>query len=266
MKKHSLAIIGCGKLSHIVADAWITGLLPDYHITGAYSRTHKTTRRFVDKLNDQVPQTKAIACNSMEELLDLEADFIVEAAAPVVVKEWAIPALQRGSSLVLLSIGALADEAFYDEVKKTASENGRRIHLVSGSIGGFDVLRTISLMEKAKVSFHTEKGPDSLKDTAVYREDLQAEKQVVCEGNAAEAIALFPTKVNVAVAASLATNGPENIDVSITSTPGYTGDRHKISVKSEQIDALIDIYSKTSEIAGWSVVHTLRNITSPIVF
>src|SRR5699024_10243493 len=108
--------------------------------------------------------------------------------------------------------------------------------------------------------------PDSLKNTSVYRDALQSEKQVVFKGNAAEAIAMFPTKMNVAVAASLATNGPENIDVSITSTPGYVGDRHRISVKSEQVNALIDIYSKTSEIAGWSVVNTLRNITSQIVF
>jgi len=230
MKKYSLAIIGCGKLSQIVADAWLSGLLPDYQIAGAYSRTYETTQRFVEKLNDRVPGSESKACKSMDELLDLKADFIVEAAAPAVVREWAIPALQKGSSLVILSIGALADVEFYKEVKDAASENGERVHLVSGSIGGFDVLRTVSLMEDSKVSFDTEKGPDSLKNTSVYRDALQSEKQVVFKGNAAEAIALFPTKVNVAVAASLATNGPENIDVSITSTPGYVGDRHRISV------------------------------------
>ena len=34
----------------------------------------------------------------------------------------------------------------------------------------------------------------------------------------------------------------------------------------EEIDAVISVYSKTPAIAGWSVVNTLRNITSPIVF
>lgn len=264
--KKTLAMIGSGKLAHIVADALISGLLPEYEFVGVYSRKYEHAQLFAEKINDSIAGTKGVACESMEDLLALKADYIVEAAAPAMIREWAIPALQRGSSLVVLSIGALADADFYEKVKKTASENGRRVHLVSGSIGGFDVLRTISLMEEGKVSFDTEKGPDSLKNTSVYSESLQKEKKMVFEGNAAEAIALFPTKVNVAVAAALATKGPQNIDVSITSTPGYTGDRHQIRFKSEQIDALIDIYSKTSEIAGWSVVHTLRNITSPIVF
>jgi aspartate dehydrogenase len=72
--------------------------------------------------------------------------------------------------------------------------------------------------------------------------------------------------VNVSVAASLATVGPENIDVSINSIPDYVGDRHTITIQNEEIDAVISVYSKTPAIAGWSVVNTLRNITSPIVF
>ena len=181
-------------------------------------------------------------------------------------KALALPALKNGSSILTLSIGAFADEAFYEEVKETARQNNTRVHLVSGAIGGFDVLRTVSLMEDCTVSFDTEKGPNSLKNTDVYDEDLQTEKRKVFEGNAKEAIALFPTKVNVAVAASLASVGPNNIKVSVTSTPGFVGDDHRIEIKSDQVHAVVDVYSKTSQIAGWSVVNALRNITSPIVF
>ena len=121
-------------------------------------------------------------------------------------------------------------------------------------------------MGSCTASFDTEKGPDSLKDTPVYEASLQKERRTVFEGNAKEAIALFPTKVNVAVAASLASVGPENMKVSMTSTPGYVGDEHRIEIKSDQVRAVIEVYSKTAQIAGWSVVNTLRNITSPIVF
>src|SRR5690606_18749184 len=156
--------------------------------------------------------------------------------------------------------------AFYEEVKQTARRNNVRVHLVSGAIGGFDVLRTVSLMGKCEASITTEKGPDSLKGTAVYEEALQTKKQEVFAGNAKEAIALFPTKVNVAVAVSLASVGPMYLNVSVTSTPGYIGDDHRIEIKSDQVHAVVDVYSQTAEIAGWSVVNTLRNITSPIVF
>ena len=121
-------------------------------------------------------------------------------------------------------------------------------------------------MGNCAASIDTEKGPDSLKGSSVYEESLQKEKRTVFEGNAKEAIALFPTKVNVAVAASLASVGPENMKVSVTSTPGYVGDEHRIEIKNDQVHAVIAVYSKTAQIAGWSVVNTLRNITSPIVF
>ena len=68
------------------------------------------------------------------------------------------------------------------------------------------------------------------------------------------------------MAASLASTGPENVKVSIDSIPDFVGDDHRIEIKSAQIHAVIDVYSKTAQIAGWSVVNTLRNITSPIAF
>ncbi len=264
MKK--LAIVGCGKLANIVVDALIDGLLPDYRLIGALSRTPEKAQRMADKINSAGCGYTCTACGNLDELLALKPDYIVESASPASMREIALPALKNGSSIVTLSIGALADEVFYEEVQSTAREYKTRVHLVSGAIGGFDVLRIVSLMGSSTASFDTEKGPDSLRDSPVYEELLQTEKRTVFEGNAKEAIALFPTKVNVAVAASLASVGPGNMKVSVTSTPGYVGDNHRIEIKNDQVRAVIDVYSETAQIAGWSVVSTLRNITSPIVF
>lgn len=35
----TIAIAGCGKLGNIVADAILNGILPEYELTGVYSRT-----------------------------------------------------------------------------------------------------------------------------------------------------------------------------------------------------------------------------------
>ena len=91
-------------------------------------------------------------------------------------------------------------------------------------------------------------------------ETLQTEQRIVFSGNATEAIGMFPTKVNVAVAASLASVGPENMQVSIQSTPGFVGDTQKVEIKNDQVHAVVEVYSATSDIAGWSVVNTLINI------
>lgn len=262
MKK--LVIVGCGRLGGIVADAVVKGLLPDYNLVGVYSRTAAKAERIVNKLQQHGRTCKA--CASLEGLLALKPDYLVEAASPAAMKELALPALKNGTSIVTLSIGALADANFYQEVIETAKANGTRVHLVSGATGGFDVLRTAFLMGNASACFFNEKGPDALKGTAVYEEGLQTEQRVVFSGNATEAIRLFPTKVNVAVAASLASVGPEKMQVSMQSTPGFKGDTQRVEIKNDQVHAVVDVYSATSEIAGWSVVNTLINITSPIVF
>ncbi len=93
-----------------------------------------------------------------------------------------------------------------------------------------------------------------------------SEKTEVFSGSAKEAIALFPTKVNVAVATALATAGADQTRVSINSVPGFQGDDHRIEVRGEDVHAVVDIYSRTSAIAAWSVVARLHNLVSPIVF
>ncbi|MDT7827366.1 aspartate dehydrogenase domain-containing protein [Pricia sp. S334] len=266
MGKRTLAIVGCGKLAQIIVDALNNGLLPDYKLIGTYSRTFEKAERLADYINRAETVHTCTASKSLDELFTLNPDYILETASPAAMRELAIPALEHGSSIVTLSIGAFADTDFYESVKEAARTHNTRVHLVPGAIGGFDVLRTVALMSKSSATFATEKGPNSLKNTEVYDEGLQNEKRTVLKGNAVEAIELFPTKVNVAVAAALASVGPEEIGVSITSTPDFVGDRHRIEMKNDQVDAIIDIYSRKSDIAGWSVVNTLRNITSPIAF
>jgi len=266
MKMKKLVIAGCGKLAEIVVEAVINGLLPDYQLIGVWSRTQEKAKHLADKIQSSDGGNECTACCSLDELLALKPDYLVESASPSALKKLALPALRNGTSIVTLSIGAFADSGFYEEIMKTARETDTRVHIVSGAIGGFDVLRTASLMGNCTASIDTQKGPDSLKGTSVYDKSLQTETHRVFEGNAIEAIALFPTKVNVAVAASLASVGPADMKVSVTSTPGYVGDNHRIEIKNNQVHAVIDVYSETAEIAGWSVVNTLRNITSPIVF
>lgn len=118
----------------------------------------------------------------------------------------------------------------------------------------------------AEAKFFNEKGPDALKGTPVYDISLQSGQRTVFHGTASEAIGLFPTKVNVTVAASRASVGPEKMDVTMVSTPGFTGDTQRVEIRNRQVHAVVDVYSATSEIAGWSVVRVLRNIVSPIVF
>ena len=236
----TFVIAGCGRLAGIVSEAVVKGLLPEYELVGVYSRTVAKAERIAGRMAEA--GKSCAVCTTADELLALKPDILVETASPAALREFAVPALKNGTSIVTLSIGALADDAFYREVCETA------------------------LMGKATARFYNEKGPDALKGTPVYEEALQKEQKVVFTGNAVEAIRLFPTKVNVTVAASRASVGPEAMQVTIQSTPGFKGDTQRVEIRNDQVHAVVDVYSETAEIAGWSVVNTLLNIVSPVVF
>jgi aspartate dehydrogenase len=260
----TLAIVGCGKLGKIVANAVSSGILKDYTLIGVYSRTADKAEAIANDANAKGGCCKV--CSSIDELIGMSPDYLVEAASPAAMRELAIPALRGGTSVVTLSIGAFADDEFYAEVMQTAKEHGTHVYVVSGATGGFDVLQTATLMGNASAKFFNEKGPNALKGTAVYDDALQTEQRTVFTGTATEAIKMFPTKVNVTVAASRASVGPQNMHVTMQSTPGFVGDTQRVEIKNDQVHAVIDVYSATAEIAGWSVVSTLLNISSPIVF
>ena len=85
MKK--LVIVGCGRLAEIVADAVVKGLLADYHLVGVYSRTVSKAAHIVNKM--QQHGKPCIACATLEELLALKPDYLVESASPAAMRELA---------------------------------------------------------------------------------------------------------------------------------------------------------------------------------
>ena len=257
-------IMGCGFLGGIVADAYAKGLLPDYELVGVASRTMASALALAER-------TGCRAAEDIDGLLAMKPDLVVETACVECVREIAEPVLRAGCDMVVISIGAFADAAFYDRVKTAARESGARVHIASGAIGGFDVLQTVTLMaqaanlpETAGIDTHT--GCRGFMPTPVWKDALLTEEKTVFTGNAKEAIATFPRRVNVAVATSLATTGPEITGVTMHSVPNWQGDDHRITAEIDGVRAVVDIYSRTSAIAGWSVVALLRNLASPVCF
>lgn len=263
-EKRKLALIGGGKLSGVVAKAWADGFLPDYDLVGVWSRTFASAEK-----------TAALAgCPALETLdalLALHPEIVAEAAGVQAVRDCALPILSSGAELITLSCGAFADGNFYSEARACAEAHHTRIHIPSGAIGGFDVLQTLTLMaqaygETAEVLFRSEKYPAAVQKSPLYSDELLREQREVFCGNAKEAIALLPGQINVGVATSLATVGPENTEIRITTTPDYPGDDFNITLKIGEYRTALNIFSGHHDIAGWSIVALLRNLASPISF
>lgn len=254
-----LGMLGNGKLAGVIAEAWEKGLLPGWEIVGVTGRTREKTAALAARM-------RCPACGSVEELLAQKPDMVAECAGVQAVRDGAEAILSAGADLAVLSIGAFADRDFYDRVARVAEKGRAKVYLASGAIGGFDVLRTVSLMGQATASMETRKGPNSLENTPVYTGEMATGERVAFSGTPAQAIELLPTKVNVAVAAGLSTTGPERMDFIIHSIPDFVGDDHRITVEGPGVKAVVDVWSETSHIAGWSLVALLRELSSPVRF
>lgn len=258
--KLKLAILGNGRLANIVVDAYNEGLLEVYEIVGVCGRTD-------DKTNEIALKAGCSAFKTVEGLLGTKPDYVVEAASVQAIKDNAVDILKSGAQLVTLSIGALADTEFYDKIRKTALENNTKVHLVSGAIGGYDIMRTIMLMGNGeeKAGIEMVKLPYQLESTVLYDKSLLNEKKEVFRGNAADAIEILPGHVNIAVATSLATMGDET-EVVITSSPDCKREGIHIYAENYGVRMDLDLDSIPHVSSGWSVVARLRNLASPIVF
>lgn len=255
-----IGIAGSGKLAEIVVECYNKGLLNDYELVGIYSRNEITG-------TELAKAAKAKYFSNVSSLLSEKIDYLIEVASREFLWENLAKVLENKTNAILLSIGAFADKKFYEEMYNLAKENEVKIHIANGAVGGFDILRTVALMGETKTTFTTHKGPASLRDTkAIYSEELETVEKEVFRGSGVDAINLFPRKVNVAVATSLASVGPENILVSITSVPNFVGDDHRVEMKNDAAHIVLDMYSKSGIIAGYSVVALLRNLASPIMF
>lgn len=261
MKKYRLALVGCGFLNEIVASqVHDQGVLASFELVGVLGNTKAKAQAFADRF-------KTSYCETIEELMATKPDFIAEAASVQSVKDYAEIILKHKSHLVVLSIGAFADLAFMQHIESIASEANQKVYLASGAVGGFDILRTASLMSPLKVHMHSKKSPQSLLHTPLNYPGLQETKEVrtVFEGSTVQAIEQLPTHVNVAVATALASAGPQETQLTIDVVPDFIGDEYVVDVEGEEVRLSLKMYSKTSAIAAWSVIEVLRNATASIV-
>lgn len=261
MEKKRLALLGDGRLNSIVANAWKDGLLPEYELVGVMGNDAQKVQVFADHFNIK-------GVTNIEDLMALKPDFTSEAASPQAVRDYSETVLSSGSNLVVITVGAFADAALYNRVKETALKNGTRIYIASGAVGGFDVLRTASLMSPIKATMTSKKSLRSLLYSPLFKESLltNTEPEQVFSGSTTEAIQQLPFHYNVAVATALASAGPDDTTLNIDVVPNFSGDEYKIVIEGDEIKTDLNIYSATPRIAGWSIVAVLQNAVSPVVF
>jgi aspartate dehydrogenase len=191
-------------------------------------------------------------------------DLLVECANKGVVQTAVRDALAAGKKAMVLTIGALADDALREDLLGLARRAGGKIYLPSGAVMGVDGVRSAAMGDLKSVTLVTTKPPAGL-DKGTDRWTL------LFSGPAREAVARFPKNVNVAATLALAGLGFDQTHVQVAVDPLATRNSHKVIIEGSFGRARIEVENlpsptnpATSYLASLSAIALLQKILSPM--
>lgn len=230
----------------------------------------------VEKLESisQAVAAKTTIVDDINAFLEARPSFVVETAGHDAVFNYGAVILKSGVDLVVVSIGALADEALHDTLVTAARMGKARMILPSGAVGGLDILAGLAPAGDMQLRYFGTKPPKAWAGTPVAQTvDLNRLDHVLefFHGTAREAASAYPKNANVAAALALAGGGFEATQVTLIADPAATGNSHRYELISPLATVSVDIANKasggnvkTSLATVYSVRREIRNRLGPI--
>jgi aspartate dehydrogenase len=166
-------------------------------------------------------------------LLAWKPRLAIECAGHEVVSSVVPQLLRAGVDVIVVSIGALADDVLRAELDVAAQAGGARLFTVAGAIGGLDALRAARPAGIEAVRYTGRKPPKAWMGTPAEQVcDLAAvaEPTPVFEGSAATASRLYPKNANVTAAVALAGVGFDKTAVTLIADPTSSQIVHELEV------------------------------------
>jgi aspartate dehydrogenase len=262
-----VGLLGCGAIGTQIALAIDSGKIPAV-LTHIYDGSKDASSNLVEKLTN-----KPIISENPHLLSSNPIDIVVEAASQDAVRDVALSVLQNKKDLMIMSVGALLDESIYEILSDACKDFKKTIYLPSGAIAGLDGIKSVQ-NELESISITTTKHPRSLKGAKFFENsdiDLDSlnSETVIFQGNAREAVSLFPANINVAALLSLTGIGSEKTNVKIVADPKTDKNTHHIEASGSfgKMTFTIENYPdsnnpKTSRLATLSAIETLRKYCS----
>ena len=217
-----------------------------------------------------------VSClTNLYEVLHFKPDLVIEAAGHHAVHHYAQGCLAAGLSFVAVSVGAMADDAFFQQLCQAAEQGGAKLIFPSGAIGALDYIRAVRDLPDTQVVYESRKPPSAWADE-LQRLGLQLPLTgdvVLFEGHAREAALRYPQNLNVAASLALAGTGFERTQVRIVVDPHAKGNTHRVHATGAFGDIHADITNrpspdnpKTSWVVGLSLLATVERHFAPVVF
>lgn len=267
-----VGIIGTGALGRGIAGKLVAGAIPGVVLTAVAGRPGSTER-----LGGFARQWKCQATTDPLDLPALGASLVVEAAGVDAARQYAAPLLAGGVDVIIMSSGALAAPGMVAELRRSAAAAHRRVYLPSGSIAGLDGLLAAMEDGDVEVRITTRKHPEALRGaphlvgSGIDLDHLDS-PLVVFDGDARDAIAGFPSNVNVAVTLATAVGDFQRVRVSIVADPTTTRTVHRVEVAANSGSMTVELANRpspmnpsSSSLAALSALAAIRRRASPLL-
>lgn len=261
----AIALIGYGAIGRHVA-----GVLAD-DVQCEVSAQVVRPARVADMLSELGPDVDVVSdIGALRE----KPDLIVEVAGHGALGEHGVSALAVGHNLLIVSVGALADQDLYRRLDQAALSGGGTAWIAPGAVGGIDALAAARHGGLNTVTYTSRKPPAAWKGTPgedIVDLDSLTEAAVLFEGPADEAARTYPKNANVAATIALAGVGFAETAVRVVADPSAPGNVHEL----EAIGAFgrmslrmegkpLPDNPKTSSLTAFSVLRAIRNQAAAI--
>jgi aspartate dehydrogenase len=209
-------------------------------------------------------------------LLAKKPDVVVEAASHDAVREYGEALLKKGVALIVLSGGALCDDALRKKLERAAEKSGAPLSVPSGGIGGLDALKAACVAGVDEVTIAVTKPPAAWKGIpyverlGIDLDGLRAPR-VLFEGPARDGVPHFPANVNIAAVLSMAGIGFDRTRLKVVADPALKYNTHYINVRGKTGSFSIKLENvpapdnpKTAWLACYSALAALKAAKSPV--
>ena len=261
-----IGIIGGGVMCRLFLRYIQSGELGDSRVVAIVGRSDRSKGRGVAE------EHKVPFVTGLDALLAQKPDVVIEAAGHDAVREFGEPLLSRGIAFVVLSGGALSDDALRNRLEQLAAQHKGLLYVPSGGIGGLDALKAVCIAGAEEVTIAVTKPPAAWKGIPYVEKlgvdmDTLKEATVLYEGPARQGAVHFPANVNIAAVLSMAGIGFDRTKLKVVADPKLVYNTHYIDIKGKTGRISIKLESvpspdnpKTAMIACYSALAALKEL------
>ena len=263
-----VAIIGGGTIARLFLEHISRGDLGQATVTAIVGRNDQSRGKPL------AMEFGVAFVTSLAALLLLKPDVVVEAASHEAVHDYCGALLDHGIAVIVLSGGALCDDALRARLEASANKSGALLYVPSGGIGGLDALKAACIAGVDAVEIAIGKPPAAWTGIP-YVERLQIDlaglrgPTTLFDGPAREGVPHFPANVNIAAVLSMAGIGFDRTRLKVIADPALIYNTHCITVQGKTGNISIKLENvpapdnpRTAWLACYSALAALRQLTS----